>query len=185
MFPVPVEVEGLYGEDLPMGVADFVEDLIAGSAGAEAPLVFFEVVLECAGGREACGGVSDDAEGVVGAGAGQAVGDGEVGLVVGDFGGHVRRQVGFVVEAAGEPGDEGAWDILADEDDAPTVAVRDVEAEVDFGEVAEAGPADSEDAGLEEVEGDEADVGVAVVKFQCGAGGAVREEEMLGAGVGD
>jgi len=115
----------------------------------------------------------------------EGVGDRDSVRVVEDFGGHPGGEVGLVVQAAGEPGDQAARDVLADEDDASATLGGDVEAKVDLREVAEAGPGNTEHTGAEEIECDQTDVRAAFEELELSAGRAMREEELFGAGVSE
>jgi hypothetical protein len=129
-------------------------------------------------GRAKGGFAGDEAEGVVGAGESEVVFQGEGFGGFGDVAGHGGGAVGFVVDEAGDGGDEAFGDKFADEAYAAAALVADVEAEVDFGEVSVAGPFDAEDGGVEEIEGDEADEGATVKRSRPqpgGVNGARRE----------
>src|SRR5262249_11440690 len=74
--------------------------------------------------------------------------------------------LGLVVQAPSDPRDQPLRHELADEHDAALLAEADVEAQVQLGEVAVAWPADAHDAGVEELEGNQADEDVAVAQVE-------------------
>jgi len=182
--PVEIDLDCAHRADLPAWVFDAVDECAAAAGGAVAPGVLLEVVFK---------GVVRRGAGVVVGGGGDLVPavvrpDGIGGFDAITFGSglgaHGSGAVGLVVEEAGGPGDEGAGDELADEDDAAARlgggARADVEAEVELREVAVAWPWDSEDAGVLESEGDEADVMGAAPGVEFEARGEMGEESFGG-----
>src|SRR3989442_13170893 len=119
---------------------------------AEAPLVLLEEVLVAGLRRPERGLAPRDLDGVTPPLPAQTATRRDGRRVPRDGALDRRHQIRLVVDRARGPGHQRTRHVLADEDDAAPGSMPDVEAQVDFGEIAHTRPGDAPDARVEEAE---------------------------------